>query len=49
MEHIDWSLAKILATGLFFEALLFAFLFFIFIRLYWRWSVVKKWRGRQIR
>ncbi len=47
--HIDLSLAKILATGLLLEALLFAFLFFVFTRLYWRWSVVKKWRSRQMK
>lgn len=45
--HIDFSLAKILATGLFIEALIFAILFFVLTRLYWRWSVVKRWRSRQ--
>lgn len=44
--HIDFILAKILATGLICEALFFAFLFFIGMRLYWRWSTIKKWRKR---
>ncbi|AWL28245.1 DUF2062 domain-containing protein [Acinetobacter defluvii] len=44
--HIDFILAKILATGLVCEALFFAFLFFIGMRLYWRWSTIKKWRKR---
>ncbi|RZG80107.1 DUF2062 domain-containing protein [Acinetobacter sp. WCHAc060033] len=44
--HIDLSLAKILATGLLIEALVFAALLFIITRIYWRWSVVKKWNNR---
>ena len=44
--HIDFSLAKILATGLFIEAITFATLLFIATRIYWRWSVIKKWRQR---
>lgn len=47
--HIDFSLAKILATGLFFEALLFAILFFLGTRIYWRWSVVRKWQNRHLK
>jgi len=45
--HIDFSLAKILATGLLIEALLFASVLFIITRLYWRWSVVKRWNARK--
>ncbi len=44
--HIDFSLAKILATGLLIEALLFAAALFMLTRLYWRWTVIKKWRNR---
>ena len=44
--HIDFSLAKILATGLLIEAIFFATLVFIVTRIYWRWSVVKKWKAR---
>ena len=44
--HIDFSLAKILATGLLIEALLFAAALFTLTRIYWRWSVIKKWRNR---
>lgn len=44
--YIDFSLAKILATGLFIEALVFASLLFIATRIYWRWSVIQKWRQR---
>ncbi|KQW98435.1 MULTISPECIES: DUF2062 domain-containing protein [unclassified Acinetobacter] len=45
--HIDFSLAKILATGLFIEAFVFASLLFIATRIYWRWSVIKKWNSRK--
>ena len=44
--HIDFSLAKILATGLLIEALLFAVVLFTLTRIYWRWTVIKKWRNR---
>lgn len=44
--HIDFSLAKILVTGLFIEALFFAILFFTLTRISWRLSVIKKWRNR---
>ena len=45
--HIDFSLAKILATGLLIEALVFASLLFIITRVYWRWSVIRKWNTRK--
>ena len=45
--HIDLSLAKILATGLFIEAVIFATLFFVLTRISWRCTIVKKWRKRQ--
>ena len=45
--HIDLSLAKILATGLLIEALIMAVVLCITTRLYWRWTVIKKWRLRQ--
>lgn len=46
--HIDFSLAKILATGLLIEALLFAIVLFIATRIFWRWSVIKKWNNRHL-
>ena len=45
--HIDFSLAKILVTGLVIEAVLFAFLFYMATYLIWRWSVLRKWNKRK--
>ena len=45
--HIDFSLAKILVSGLVLEAFLFAFLFYIATHLIWRWSVIHKWKKRK--
>lgn len=45
--HIDFSLAKILVSGLVIEAFLFAFLFYIATHLIWRWSVIHKWKKRK--
>ena len=44
--HIDFSLAKILVSGLVIEATLFATLFYITTRVLWRLSVVSSWRKR---
>lgn len=44
--HIDFSLAKILATRLLIEAFLFAVLLLVVTRFFWRFSVIKKWNDR---
>ncbi|HQW53595.1 MAG TPA: DUF2062 domain-containing protein, partial [Acinetobacter sp.] len=45
--HIDFSLAKILVSGLVIEAILFATLFYIATHFIWRWSVIYKWKRRK--
>ncbi|WP_343597542.1 DUF2062 domain-containing protein [Acinetobacter sp.] len=42
--HVDFSLAKILMTGLMVEALLFSTLFYVVIELLWRWGAIKNWK-----
>lgn len=42
--YVDFSLAKILMTGLLVEALLFSTIFYILTKLLWRWSVLKNWK-----
>ncbi|ENX17681.1 hypothetical protein F895_00825 [Acinetobacter sp. CIP 64.2] len=45
--HIDFSLAKILVSGLIIEAILFAILFYLATLLLWRWIVIRSWRNRR--
>ncbi|NWK81426.1 DUF2062 domain-containing protein [Acinetobacter sp. SwsAc4] len=45
--HIDFSLAKILVSGLVIEAILFAISFYLITHLLWRWSVVNAWKKRK--
>ena len=45
--HIDFSLAKILVSGLVIEAILFAVLFYFTTHLLWRWSVIYSWNKRK--
>lgn len=45
--HIDFSLAKILVSGLMIEAILFAVLFYAVTHLLWRWSVIRSWKNRE--
>jgi hypothetical protein len=45
--HIDFSLAKILVSGLVIEAVLFAISFYLITHLFWRWSVVNAWKKRK--
>ena len=45
--HIDFSLAKILISGLVIEATLFAILFFCVTHLIWRCSVIYSWKKRK--
>lgn len=44
--HIDFSLAKILVSGLVIEAILFAIIFYFATHLLWRWVVIKNWKAR---
>lgn len=44
--HIDFSLAKILMSGLVVEAFVFAVLLYICTRVFWRWMVIKNWKKR---
>ena len=45
--HIDFSLAKILMTGLIVEALVTAIVLYIATQLLWRWSVLRSWNRRK--
>ncbi len=47
--HIDFSLVKILVSGLMIEAILFALLFHSTTLLLWRWFVIKSWKARSIK
>lgn len=44
--HIDFSLAKILMTGLVVEAFVFAVILYICTEIFWRWMVIKNWKSR---
>ncbi|KAA8731280.1 DUF2062 domain-containing protein [Acinetobacter qingfengensis] len=44
--HIDFSLAKILISGLFIEAFIFAVLFYTVTLILWRLSVIRAWNKR---
>ncbi|NUF35801.1 DUF2062 domain-containing protein, partial [Acinetobacter oleivorans] len=44
--HIDFSLAKILMTGLVVEAFVFAVILYLSTEIFWRWMVIKNWKSR---
>ena len=44
--HIDFSLAKILLSGLVLEAFIFALILFVMTRLFWRWSIIQHYKRR---
>ncbi|MDB9696114.1 DUF2062 domain-containing protein, partial [Acinetobacter nosocomialis] len=44
--HIDFSLAKILMTGLIVEAFVFAIILYIVTEVFWRWMVIRNWKSR---
>lgn len=44
--HIDFSLAKILMSGLIVEALVFAIILYLVTEVFWRWMVIRNWRNR---
>lgn len=46
--HLDLSLVKILLSGLILEALIFAVLFFILTRVFWRWNIMWHYRRRRL-
>ena len=45
--HIDFSLAKILLSGLVLEAFIFALILFVMTRLFWRWSIIQHYKRRR--
>ena len=44
--HVDFSLAKILISGLLLEALITAIILFGMTRIFWRWSVIHQYKYR---
>ncbi|MFX4865126.1 DUF2062 domain-containing protein, partial [Acinetobacter baumannii] len=44
--HIDFSLAKILMSGLVVEAFVFAIILYIVTEVFWRWMVIRNWKSR---
>ena len=45
--HIDFSLAKILLSGLVLEAFIFALILFVMTRLFWQWSIIQHYKRRR--